>query len=112
MSNQEQPQSRPNPHIAEPNPYAEYAKKQEQLAKEHPELQEFGRLCYSTLVTYEDGKKMLDQVIDRFLMKSLVHPTSANAADQALYWTGWTDCVKFLKQTAHEHQQRITACQD
>jgi hypothetical protein len=98
--------------MAQPNPYEQLTKNQEKMAKEHPELQELGRLCYSTFETHKDGKELLDKMKDRFVNRSLVNPTTTNASEQTLYWTGYADCLRFFMGNISEHKQRITACQD
>ena len=100
-----------NPYIAIPNPYEEYKKNMDEFTKNNPEALEVSRLCYEVFEMNEDGKKLLELYEERFIFSSLVNPMMSNASEAALYWSGFTDCIKGFKRYVSEHQQRITSCQ-
>lgn len=102
-------QAQPNPHTTIADPFEEYQKNLDAYSKTHPELLETGRLAYELFLINEDGKKLLKKLEERFLMKSLVDPMLPSAPNVALYWAGYTDCIKALKALAIEHKQRIEA---
>ena len=112
MNNQEQSQEQSNPHIAEPNPYADRQAAIDSSVTEHPELQELGRICYEIFMQNKDGVKLFELMQSRFLMRTLVNPTAPNPGECAIYWSGYTDCLKFFYSTANEHKQRILSCQE
>ena len=92
-----------------PDPFKDYQESIEQYQKAHPELLEFSRIAYKLFLVDEDGKKLIKLLEERYLQQSLVDPTAINAPHLALYWTGFTDCIKSLKRQALEHKQRIEA---
>jgi hypothetical protein len=44
---------------------------------------------------------------DQYLEQPLVDPTAKHAANSAMYWAGFTDCIKNLKMRAISHRKRI-----
>lgn len=96
-----------NPYIKAPNPYDEYNKNAEKLAKENPEIFEIGRVCYEVFCCNKDGKRLLEILEKRYLHSNLINPAAANASSLALYWSGFCDCIKGFKSYASEHEQRI-----
>lgn len=96
-----------NSYIEKPNPFDEYNKNLEEFAMNNPEIIEISRLCYEVFKGTNDGKKLMNELENRFLFGSLVNPLSQNSSECALYWTGFTDCIKWLRNYANEHDERI-----
>ena len=111
VESQEKPEGR-NPHIEVPDPYEAYNDNRDEFVKHNPETMEAARLCYEVFECNDFGKQLLKLYEDRFLFQSLVNPLANNASESALYWAGFTDCIKGFKSYVIEHQQRISACQD
>ena len=96
-----------NPHIQIPNPYEAYNESMDNLAKENPELLEIGRLCYEIFLMNEDGKRLFEVLQERFLFSTLTNPLAPSASNCAIYWSGYTDCIKFFRANALEHKKRV-----
>lgn len=106
MQENQQP---PNPHISIPDPFKDYQKSLEELAKLDPTIHEFSRICYELFYMNQDGKKLWEILKDRYLLQSLVNPTLPGADLNAIYWTGFTDLIKLFNQQALQHKQRINS---
>lgn len=105
---QEQPQG-PNPHITIDNPFEDYQKSLEQMNVMFPDLQEIARICYEFFLMSNDGKKLWELLEAKYIMGNNVNPLLPNSEITAMYWTGFTDALKFLKQQALAHRQRVNA---
>lgn len=98
-----------NPHITIPNPFEDYQKSLEQMNVMFPELQEISRICYEFFLMSHDGKKLWELLEDKYIMGNNVNPMLPNSEIIAMYWTGFTDCLKFLRQQGLAHKQRVNA---
>ena len=109
MQDNQQPPNAPNPHMTIPNPYEHLQKGLEAMNVMYPELQEIGRICYEFFIMNPEGQKLFEMLEKKYMWGNQVNPMMANAAETALYWTGFIDFFKFLKQSAIQHQQRVNA---
>lgn len=107
MEQDNQPQ--PNPYITIPDPYKDYQESIARLAELDPKVNEFGRLCYEIFFMTDNGKDLWNILEERFLHSTLVNPTAPQSEIVAVYWAGFTDCIKQFKQLANQHKQRISA---
>ncbi len=98
-----------NPFTTQENPFADRQKSLEAMVAMFPELQEIGRICYEFFLMSEDGKKLWEMMADKYLFNNLVDPTQLGSEIRAMYWTGFTDCLKLFRQQALQHKQRINA---
>ena len=105
----QQPNDIPNPHMAIPNPYEDLQKGLEAMNLMYPELQEIGRICYDFFIVSTEGQKLWEMLEKKYIMGNQVNPMLVNCAETALYWTGFIDCLKFLRQSAMQHKQRVIA---
>ena len=103
------PQPKDNPFTTQENPFDSYQKSLEAMAVLYPELQEIGRICYEFFLMSVDGKKLWELLENKYLFTSMVDISTPGCEIRAMYWTGFTDCLKFLKQQAVQHKQRINA---
>jgi hypothetical protein len=101
-----------NEHIEVPDPYKDYNKYVDSMLKNNPEMAEMGRLCYEIFMQNKDGQLLLKSLEERYIYVSHVNPKDTSAPTTALYWSGFTDCIKGLKMYATEHKKRISECQD
>jgi hypothetical protein len=108
-SNSNQPQPKDNPFTTQENPFDSYQKSLEAMAVLYPELQEIGRILYEFLLMSADGKKLWEMLENKYLFSNLVDINTPGAEIRAVYWDGFTSCLKFFKQQAIQHKQRINA---
>lgn len=98
-----------NPHITIPDPFEAYKASLDELAKVDPLINEFSRICYELFFMHTDGKKLWEILQDRFLLSTLVNPSAPQAETMAVYWAGFTDCIKQFRTLGLQHKQRINA---
>jgi hypothetical protein len=109
VQNNQPPGDKPNPYATLDNPFDQYQDSLAELAKLHPEVNEFARVCYEIFLVNPDGKILWEILHDKFLMANLVNPTANNCEHTAVYWAGFTDCIKQFDNLAKQHRQRIQA---
>ena len=98
-----------NPHMSVENPIEERKKALDEFYKNHPELQEVDRLCYEVFFINKDGAKLLSILNEQYLQQPLIDPSSPSASTLAIYWSGFTDCIKNFKTRYDSHKKRISA---
>ena len=99
--------SKDNPHLTIPDFAAERKKALDDYYKAHPELIEVDRLCYELFIANKEGDKLLKTLFSQYVEQPLVDPTASHAANSAVYWAGFTDCLKNLRARASTHLKRI-----
>lgn len=87
------------------NPYEQYNKSIEDL-KNNPELVEFDKLVFEVFKS-DAGKKLLQIMVDRYLMQTITHPTHSTYQNVVIYQEGWRDFIRMIKNSIHAHKQRI-----
>src|SRR4051812_17342544 len=103
------PSVEPNPYSTLENPFDARQKNLDAMTAMYPELQEIGRICYELFMLNKDGKKLWELLADKYLFNSLVDIQAPGPEMRSLYWSGFTDCLKFFKAQAKQHKQRIDA---
>ncbi len=99
--------SETNPFLEQEDYYQGYQKKIDEL-KHRPEFVELDKLCYLVFST-EDGKKLLDEITERYLLPGFVNPSMVNAADASLYYEGFKEAYRLIRGCVKAHKQRIEA---
>lgn len=97
-----------NPILEPENYYDGYQQKIDEL-KQKPEAMEFDKLCYYALELSEDGKKLIQFVTDRYLIPGFANPNIVNAGENALYYEGFKEAFRMLRNSIKSHLQRIEA---
>lgn len=95
-----------NPYLQPPpDPFAPLKEKQKALQKEQVEME---RLCFEYFIMSDQGKKMADLLLEKFILPSHFAPTDPNAANLAIWWDGFKCALRGLTITnGRNHQQRI-----
>jgi hypothetical protein len=104
MQEQDKPQD--NPYLKVENPYEEYEKSQaNNLKNKHSQdMLKVQRLCYQVFNT-DDGKELYKELESKFLLQSLYNPIQPEASNLAMYWEGFRDCIRSIKQMCDMHAQ-------
>jgi len=98
-----------NPYIVTPNPFDEYNRYLKEHLKYDSKSQNLAKLCYEVFEINEHGKKLMEKWIDNFLFNSQVHLSSSHPRDDALYWQGFTDFIRYCRKFAKQHKEHIDA---
>lgn len=86
-------------------PYNESIKK---LKEQNPGEFDFDKLTYAVLST-PDGRRWLDELIERFLIPAYIHPNSPDLGDKAIYFEGYKQAFRFIRDSYKSHESRIAA---
>ncbi len=96
-----------NPYLQQENYFDGYQKKIDEL-KQRPDVVELDMLCYHVFST-EDGKKLLGEFVERYLLPGFVNPGAAHPGQAALYYEGFKEAFRLIRGSIKAHQQRIEA---
>jgi len=96
-----------NPFLQQENYFEGYQKKIDEL-KHRPDVVELDKLCYMAFAS-EDGKKLLDEFVERYLLPGFVNPAAGNPGEAALYYEGFKEAFRLIRGSIKAHQQRIEA---
>jgi len=96
-----------NPYLKQEDYFEGYQKKIDEL-KSRPDVVQLDMLCYLVFQT-EDGKKLLNEFVDRYLIPGFVSPGHQNAGHAALYYEGFKEAFRLIRGSIKAHEQRIEA---
>lgn len=96
-----------NPYI-DPENYAHGYNQSVENLKNKKEVVELDRLCYEVFMT-EQGKKLMQIFEQRFITQPLVSPGQDKFESLCIYYEGFKQAFRLLKQSVQSHQQRIDA---
>lgn len=96
-----------NPYLKEENYFEGYQQKIDEL-KNRPDVVELDKLCYMVFSS-EDGQKLLNEFVERYLLPGFVNPAAANLGHAALYYEGFKEGFRLIRGSIKAHQQRIEA---
>lgn len=96
-----------NPYLQQEDYFAGYQKKIDEL-KTRPDVVELDKLCYMVFKT-EDGKKLLNEFVERYLLPGFANPGAANPGEAALYYEGFKEAFRLIRGSVKAHEQRIEA---
>lgn len=96
-----------NPYLQQEDYFEGYQKKIEEL-KQRPDVVELDKLCYLVFQS-EDGKKLLNEFVERYLLPGFANPSAPNAGEAALYYEGFKEGFRLIRGSIRAHQQRIDA---
>lgn len=99
--------SEENPILQQENYFEGYQKKIDEL-KHRPDLVELDKLCYMVFST-DDGKKLMEVFVERYLMPGFVNPGAPHPGQAALYYEGFKEAFRLIRGSVKAHQQRIDA---
>jgi len=101
--------SKKNPYIG-PFDYFEQYRENIQALRDNPEIVQFDRLCYEVLEQNPSGKLLMQFLVDRVLIPSLVSMTNnPNYSDSVIHAEGMKETVRMLRNAILSHSQRIKA---
>lgn len=97
-----------NPFIEQENYFAGYDKSIDEL-KNTPHIIEFDKLCYELFLMNDQGKRFMEIVTERYLLRVSGSPGSPSYTQECM----WSDGVRYafllLRNSITQHQQRISA---
>lgn len=96
-----------NPFLKQEDYFEGYKKKIDEL-KTRPDVVELDKLCYHVFSS-EDGKKLLEQFTNRYLIPGFVNPGHPSATTAAMYYEGFKEAFRLIIGSVRAHQQRIDA---
>jgi hypothetical protein len=96
-----------NPYLQQENYFEGYKEKIDAL-KQRPDVVELDMLCYMVFST-PDGKKLLEQFVERYLLPGFANPNLPNAGEAALYYEGFKEGFRLIRGSIKAHEQRIEA---
>lgn len=99
--------SEENSYLKQENYFEGYKKKIDEL-KLRPDVVELDKLCYFVFQS-EDGKKLLNEFVERYLLPGFVNPAMPNAGHAALYYEGFKEAFRLIRGSIKAHEQRIEA---
>lgn len=96
-----------NPYLQQEDYFEGYKRKIEEL-KQRPDVVELDKLCFLVFQS-EDGKKLLNEFTERYLLPGFVNPAMDNSGGAALYYEGFKEGFRLIRGSIRAHQQRIDA---
>lgn len=96
-----------NPFLEQENYFEGYQDSINNL-KNNPDLVEIEKLCYLVFST-DDGKKLLETFMERYVIPGFINPNTANPGDAALYYEGFKESFRMIRSCIKSHDQRIKA---
>lgn len=96
-----------NPYLQPENYYAGYQESMDAL-KNKPEALEMDKLCYFVFNT-DEGKRLMSEIVERFLLPGFIHPNGTNVGESAIYYEGFKEGFRMLRNCVRSHEQRIAA---
>ncbi len=99
--------SETNPYLQPEDYFEGYQKKMDEL-KTRPDVVELDKLCYMVFQT-DDGKKLIEQFVERYLLPGFVNPAAASPGHAALYYEGFKEAFRLIRGSVKAHEQRIEA---
>lgn len=99
--------SETNPYLQPEDYFEGYQKKIDEL-KTRPDVVELDKLCYMVFQT-DDGKKLIEQFVERYLLPGFVNPGAASPGHAALYYEGFKEAFRLIRGSVKAHEQRIEA---
>lgn len=97
-----------NPFIKSEDYWQQYNQKIKEL-RNHPDVVEFDKKAYYALELNNDGKELLQTLIDRYLTQKLTDVSQPNYRDAVIYFDGFCECIRLLRNSVKTHEQRIKA---
>ena|ERR1700733_1623627 len=95
--------------LIEPENYFKgYAESAEKL-KNQPEILELDKLCYEVFEHYEPGKKLMEVLVNRFLLAPSSTPGSTTFDNEVKFGEGLRYAFLLLRNCVKSHKQRIMA---
>jgi hypothetical protein len=90
--------------------YKKYNENLEKL-KNDPSILLLDKLCYLTFES-EEGKALMQEIEKRFLLPSLAQRGNNDFAMSCVYYEGFKDAFRLLRNSCISHKQRIDAQKD
>jgi hypothetical protein len=80
-------------------------KLQQEAAKQ--EAIQFQRLCYEIFHMSDNGKKLYDMILKKYIIPAKFAPSHPNADHLALYWEGFKEAMRGLWDQGNVHATRV-----
>ena len=93
-----------NPYLQIEDPYANVKNKKDDASKAQ---MEFMALCWRVFHVDADGKRIMELMKERYLMRPLFNPEHPNCKELALYWGGFCEAIRGFYNLGLQHQQYI-----
>lgn len=96
-----------NPLIVPEEPEA-YKLYREKAGNSHKEAEQLQSLCWEVFIVSPAGKKLMEIYMDKFVIPSKFLPTDIAAEKLSMYWHGYKDAIRGMKDNGLAHMRRIS----
>ena len=98
-----------NPYLQVENPYADVTNKRDEATKAQLE---FMQLCWTVFHVEPNGKRLMDLMKERYLMRPLWTPDHPNCKELSLYWSGFCEAIRGFYNLGLQHQQYVNGVEN
>jgi hypothetical protein len=99
-------QLKDNPLLKQENYAAQYEESIKKL-RNHPETIEFDKICYELFIASEMGRKFMEIVMERYLLRPSGDKNSPNYGNIVIWGEGFKEAFLVIRAAAKSHEQRI-----
>jgi hypothetical protein len=86
------------------NPFENVKHAQDEMVKAQMEFQ---RLCYEVFHVEPNGKKLMELLKERYLLRPLYTPDHPQAVTQSMFWEGFREAIRSFHNYGLQHIQYI-----
>ena len=72
------------------------------------EIEQLQSLCWEVFIVSAAGKKLMEIYMEKFVMPSKFSPTDISADKLAMYWHGYKDAIRSMKDNAIAYMKRVS----
>jgi len=84
-----------------------FAPQKQQLDAVKQETIQFQRLCYEIFHMSDNGKKLYEMILKKYIIPAKFAPSHPEAANLALYWEGFKEAMRGLYDQGNVHAGRV-----
>ncbi len=95
-----------NPLLKQEDYAAQYNESIQKL-KNQPEIIEFDKICYELFFANEMGKKFMEIIMERYLLRPSGDKNSPNYGQIVIWGEGFKEAFLVIRASARSHEQRI-----
>lgn len=93
-----------NPFLQVPNPFEEVQTSQNAASRE---ALEFQKLCWTVFHVEPSGKRLMELLKERYLLRPLFSPDHPQGQNQAMFWEGFREAIRSFHNYGLQHQLYI-----
>ena len=93
-----------NPFLKLENPYENIKQASEEVTKVQMELQQ---LCWQVFHVEPHGKRLMELLKERYLMRPLFTPDHPQSSNLCMFWEGFREAIRGFDNLGKQHQQYV-----